>query len=260
MKKFLKFCFFMALSLIFSPTVFAQYPPQPRLLNVSGQAQINVVPDQVYIYLGVETINPDLASAKSQNDEIVKKVLNLTQKFKIEPKHVQTDHISVFPEYADVYDQIAQMNKSVLKGYHVRKTVSICLKDISKFEELISRALSSGVTHVHGVQFMTTQLRKYRDEARAMAVKAAQNKANDLAKELGVKVGKPYTVSEYSGGWSSSYSSWWGNSGYYQYGSGMAQNIMQNAANSGDSPDFDGSVALGQIQVSASVNVSFELQ
>ena len=100
-------------------------------------------------------------------------------------------------------------------------------------------------------------MRKYRDQARTLAVKAAREKADLLAKELEVKVGPAHTVSEYSGGWWSGYSSWWG-SGYY--GAGGYQNVAQNAVSNSSSSDLEGTVALGQIRVNAAVSVSFELE
>lgn len=40
-----------------------------RLLSVSGEAMIRVVPDEVVIGVGVETFDPLLDNAKKKNDE-----------------------------------------------------------------------------------------------------------------------------------------------------------------------------------------------
>ena len=56
---------------------------------------------------------------------------------------------------------------------------------------------------MQAVRLRTSQLRKYRDEARAKAIRAAKEKAVALAGELGVKIGRPHSISEgyqYSGG------------------------------------------------------------
>lgn len=126
------------------------------------------------------------------------------------------------------------------------------LRDVAKFEELLSRALEGGINHVHGVQFRTTELRKYRDQAREMALQAAQEKAALLAGKLRRQVGPAIRVSEYSGGWYSPYS-WWGQS----YGSNAMAQVSSQA---GAASSSDGTIALGQITVSASVSVSFSLQ
>src|SRR6185295_1264702 len=71
----------------------------PGTISVSGDAQINVVPDKVLITLGVETTARNLADAKSENDAHIASVLALTQSFKIEAKDIQTDHITIQPKY-----------------------------------------------------------------------------------------------------------------------------------------------------------------
>ena len=236
-------------ALIFALTLFAWAGEQaePRLITVTGDAQVNVVPDEVILTLGVETWNKDLGVAKSENDKCVMKVLALAKKYKIESKYIQTDHISIEPRYHDTYEQ-----KDFI-GYFIRKTIVLTLKDIAKFENLLSGALESGVNYVHGIQFRTTELRKYRDQARSLAIKAAKEKANDLAKELGQKIGKPYSIQEGYGGWWSSYNAWWGS----RWAGGMTQNVAQDI--SGADLAAEGSLAPGQITVSARVTVSFDL-
>jgi uncharacterized protein len=224
---------------------------QPRLITVSGDAEVKVAPDEVELKLGVETWNPSIEAARSQNDKIVSQVLALAPKYKIESKHVQTDYISIEPTYKPrSYNE----GNVVVSGYFVRKNISFVLKDPSKFESLLRDSLDAGANYVHGIEFRTTNLRKYRDEARALAVKAAQEKAIDMAKVLGAKPGKPYSISENGIWWYSPYNSWWG-----RWSNGaMAQNAVQNYAGGQASPES--SMALGQISVNARVSVSFDLE
>lgn len=221
---------------------------EPRLITVTGDADVQVIPDEVILTVGVETWDRSLGAAKSRNDERVKKLLALARDFKIKPQHVQTDQISIEPRYKDGYE------KSDFIGYFVRKSVEFTLKDISRFEDLLTGVLQSGANYVHGIQFRTTSLRKYRDQARALAIKAAREKASDLAKDLGQKVGKPHSIREENSGWWSWYNSWWGS----RWGGGMSQNVSQGA--SGASSSGEGSFAPGQITVNARVSVSFELE
>ena len=153
----------------------AQEAQRPRLITVTGDAEVRVVPDEVILNLGVETWSKDLKAAKTENDQRVQKILQLAKTFGIESKHVQTDYISIEPRYEDQWE-----HRNFI-GYFVRKTVAITLRDTSRFEALLSRALEAGADYVHGVQFRTTDLRKHRDQARALAIKAAREKAIDLA-------------------------------------------------------------------------------
>jgi uncharacterized protein len=215
------------------------------LITVNGEAEVRVVPDEIILSLGVETSDRLLERSKTSNDERVKRILALGPAFGIDPKHLQTSFIAIEPWYRE-YNRVDTLE------YRVRRTIAITLKDTSKFESLLSRALEAGATNVHGIQFRTTELRKHRDAARALAIKAAREKAVALAGELDQKIGKALRIQEYGSGWYSPYG-WWGSVG------GTA-NVMQNSAQSGSASSADGTLALGQITVTANVSVSFLLQ
>jgi uncharacterized protein YggE len=220
----------------------------PRLVTVTGDAEVRVVPDEVIVTLGVETWNVDLQAARNDNDQRAAKVLALAKGLGVKPEHIQTEHISVEPRYHDEYE------KRGFRGFFVRKTIVVTLKDVSQFENLLTGAFGAGATHLHGVQFRTTELRKYRDQARALAVNAAREKADALAKELGEQVGQPQSIHEDQNSWWSWYGSWWG---ARWDGTGM-QNVIQSV-DGGEMPS-DGSFAPGEIAVNARVTVSFELR
>ena len=238
--------FLLLVLAIFTATVSVAAQNLQSTIEVQGSAEVKVVPDEVFILFGVETSDPDLKVAKSQNDERVKTLLALTKELKIDPRYVQTDFINIEPWEHDLG------NQRVRTEYRIRKNIAVTLRDVAKFEELLSRALEGGVNHVHGIQFRTTELRKYRDQAREMALQAAEEKATLLAGKLRRQVGPAIRISEYSGGWYSPYS-WWGQS----YGSNA---MAQNSSQAGGSSSSDGTMALGQITVTANVSVSFSLQ
>jgi uncharacterized protein YggE len=209
---------------------------EARTVTVTGEAEVRVVPDEVILTLGVETWNKNLETAKRQNDEIVAAVLALAGEYEIAPEHVQTDYVSIEPRYRNGYYE-----ESDFIGYFVHKTISITLRDLSRFEGLLSAAPDAGVNYVHGIEFRTTELRTHRDEARA------------LAGELAQKIGDPLDIQEVQSGWWSGYNAWWGS----RWGGGMSQNVIQEAG--GAAVLADSSVAPGQINVNARVSVTFEL-
>ena len=215
------------------------------LVTVTGEAEIRVVPDEIILSLGVETSDKLLERSKSNNDERVKRILALGPAFGIDPKHLQTSFIGIEPWYRE-YNRVESLE------YRVRRTIAITLKDTSKFESLLSRSIEVGATNVHGIQLRTTELRKHRDAARALAIKAAREKAIALAGELDQKIGKAVRIQESGSGWYSPYG-WWGSVG-------GTSNVMQNSANSGSASSTDGTLALGQITVTANVSVTFLLQ
>ena len=187
--------------------------------------------------------------AKRQNDERVQRVLAAANYFGVEEKYIQTDFINISPEY-----EYRSSDIDKIVGYRVGKTIQITLRDINQFDDLLTSALEAGANYVHGIDFRTTELRKYRDQARALAIKAAEEKAQALAEELGRNAGEPQSIVEQSSGWWSSYNSWWGS----RWGNYMSQNVIQNAGLQAFTTE-DGT-ALGQISVNASVHVTFELK
>jgi uncharacterized protein YggE len=223
-------------------------PQEPRLITVTGDAEVRVVPDEVILTLGVETWDKNLEVAKGQNDKIVAKVLALATDHGIAAEHVQTDYVSIEPRYRNGYYE----DRDFI-GFFVHKNIVLTLRDLTRFEDLLASALGAGVNYVHGIQFRTTELRKHRDEARALAIHAAQEKATALAGELDQQVGDPHTILEEQSNWFSGYNAWWGS----RFGAGMAQNVIQEM--SGSALAGESSVAPGQISVNARVSVTFEL-
>jgi len=197
----------------------------PNAVSVSGDAQVNVVPDRVTILLGVETRNKNLDEASSQNDALIRQDLAAARRLEVNASDIQTDFIHV--------DLAYQNNDSTVVDYYkVTKEVQVVLKDVSKFENLVSAVLHAGANHIYGIDFSTSELRRYRDQARALATQAAMEKANDLAAAAGMKVvGKPTSLTTYSYGGGSSYRYCCG----YSYGGNMAQHVVQNQASAGDS-------------------------
>ena len=219
--------------------------PEPRLITTSGDADVKVMPDRIEFTLGIETRDKDLMVAKKQNSERLKKTMAMLHKLGIDNKHIQTDYISIDPHYNWSHSITPEI-------YVVSKTLAISLRELSKFEALLTSVLQAGVNHVHSIDFRTNDLRKHRDRARAMAIRAARDKAVALAKELGQKVGRPHTIRVDANNWWGP-RRWWGS----RY-AGQSQNIAQAAGPGG--PSETGGLSLGQITVSASVTVSFELE
>jgi uncharacterized protein len=233
--------------LICSSQVFAQSAVEPPLITVNGQAEVRVPPDEVVFTLGVESVDRDVVAAKTRTDESVKQVLAIARKNNVKPEDVQTSYISVQPRYntddAD-YDQRRTMKREFV-GYLVSKTVAVILRDITHFDSMLTDVLRAGVTRLSNVEFRDSQLRRHRDQARAMAMKAAQEKANMMAREVGQTIGPAYSIRE--GTTVTPYT---------------LNNVSQNSAASvpAESERSEGAIAPGQISVSAQVTVSFRLQ
>ncbi|HYF66030.1 MAG TPA: SIMPL domain-containing protein, partial [Herpetosiphonaceae bacterium] len=102
-----------------------------------------------------------------------------------------------------------------------------------------------------------TELRKYRDQARELALRSAREKADLLTESLGTSTGCVLKINENS--WSSYSGSWSGRSSFASY-----QNFVQEApppaAEPRQSEGGDGPISLGQLAVCAEVSVEFALR
>ena len=166
-------------------------------VQVTGTAEVLVVPDEVSFSLSVSKSDKSLTTAKAQNDENVTRLLSLTKRMGIDASDVKTDFIAVKEKYDR--RRIAGSDddfENVFAGYVVSRRIVVKLRELSRFEELFSEVVKVGVTEVERVSFQSSQLRKYKDQARAMAIRAAREKAEGFVKELGQTIGKAISIEE----------------------------------------------------------------
>jgi uncharacterized protein len=260
MKNIFEFLLSLSLSLVLCSPLLAQYDYeqariQTRLITTSGSAEIRVAPSRVVLTFGVETFNPDLAVAKRDNDSRTSAIIALAKELGVAPKDVQTDYIFVEPEYQYVGNSETRAKK--LMHYLVRKTVVVLLRDTTKFENILSGALERGATHILRVRFEVDNLKQHRDKARSDAIRAARDKAQALAGELGAKLGRVMNIQDYG---SYDPALYYGTSWNREYDGGGGQTQVSSQSNAPVSPTVGDALALGQMRISAQIVVSFELQ
>ena len=245
----------LALTICLGLSVSAQDIDKMPMITVTGTAEVMVAPDEVVFSLDVTKTNKDLQVAKRSNDETVSKVLELTRRFSVAPQDVKTDSISVEMKYEQirdakkkVYDEDGdEVGTKIFRGYEVSKTVTVRLKDISRFEEFFSEALKTGITEVNSVRFETSKLRENKDKARDLAMKAAREKAVAMSASIGQTLGKALKITE-------------GNIANQSYSANYSNTVTSNITTVGG--NFSESVATfapGAIKVEAQVTVSFLL-
>jgi uncharacterized protein YggE len=217
-----------------------------RSVQVSGAATINVTPDRVLIKLGVESNGATPDEVQAGNFAASQRVIKAAKELGAAVKDISTDYYVVQPIY-ETYDSLA------IKGYRIDNTIAITLNDANQTSALLITAFKAGANRVLDVQFYTSELRKYRDEARALAMKAATEKARALAGAAGAQAGCVLNISENS--WSYYTGSWW----WGRQQAPAAQNVVQDAPASGEQPAAETPIGLGKIAVRAEVSARFGL-
>ncbi|HEX8913720.1 MAG TPA: SIMPL domain-containing protein [Humisphaera sp.] len=223
-----------------------QEQAQKASISTSGDAVIYVKPDEVALTFGVESFDAKLDKAKADNEAAAAKLIKAVKEVGVAEKDIQTDQLQVEVRYADSSHPVRGV-----EGYIARRGYCATLRDVKLVDKLVDAVLKNGANQLGGLDFRTTQLRKFRDQARKMAIKAAREKADLLAGELGVQVGAPRTITE-----GAIYSGYFGNRNF------NANAMAQNAAVAAPGGDGEGGEAtpLGQIAVHASVSVQFDLK
>lgn len=225
-----------------------------RTIQVSGAAVINVTPDRALVKLGIQTNGRSAKDAQSKNTVAINQIAKALKAMGIESKDIATDWYTIEPLYED-YESLR------IGGYRIHNIIEITVRNVGKTNDVIAAAFQAGANQVINVEFYTSELRKYRDQARELAMKAAVEKADALSQAAGAETGCVIAINENSwsyfngGGW------WW--YGYNNNQNLSTQNVVQNAAPSsgGETPTLeDGPVSSGQISVRAEVTASFSLK
>ena len=216
--------------------IFAEDKAPSKFVRVAGTAEVKVVPDRAVIELGVERQSASASAAKQAEDSVARKILDSLHQSGIDPKDIQTAYLSLQPQVT--------YHKGVRSTYFVaEQTMTVTVRDLAKLDTILQELIKAGGNRIDSIRYETSDPRKYRDQARELAVKAAREKAQALAQALGQDIGKAQSIEEtpdfsFSGG-------------YY------ANNIL--TANDLETRSKTPSTSAGQNRVSATVTVSFEL-
>jgi uncharacterized protein len=207
----------------------------PKVVKTTGTAEIKVNPDRAAIQVGVERQSATAKGAKAQADSTSRKILVSLKAQGIDDKDIQTAYLDLQP--TSYYQKQVRIN-----NFTATQTLSVTIRDLSKLDAVMDSVMSAGANRIDGIEYQSSELRKYRDQAREEATKAAKEKALALAQAVGNQVGKTYSIEEVPQ-----------SDGYPTMG-GLVPNVAI-ADKRASAP----STAPGQLTVTASVIVSFDL-
>lgn len=160
-------------------------------LSVVGEGKIEAVPDTAKIDVGI-TINKgnSVADVQKQIDTTNNAIIAALQKIGVDKKSIQTGNYSIYPNYS--YDG----NDRSQNGFSGDVRLTITLKDTSKVAAVVQASTAAGANNIYGTTFSIDNPDKYREQARNMAITNAKEQANQLAKNLGIKLGKVTNIVE----------------------------------------------------------------
>lgn len=163
-----------------------------QTFKASGEAELEVIPDQVEVRLGINLNRSTVVSAQNAANEVINSVTQALTDLGIEKDDIKTQNYNINPEYDYSRDERR------ITGYRVNTQLLVTLTDFSLLNEAIDVATGLGANQVGGVNFSLSKEKQeeLRTEAREIAIKKAKESAKELAKLSGVKLGKVINVSE----------------------------------------------------------------
>lgn len=205
----------------------------PNTISVGGEGKVMVKPDEAVLYIGVETNNEDSKIAKTQNDAVMAKMIDFLKKSGVNSKDYKTEQVSLYQR---------QDYQTKEKYFQASQSIQIQITDLTKYESLMAGLIEAGANKINSVQFRSSEVEKYESEARKKAVENARKKAKDYAETLGQNVGKALMV-------------------YENNTQTIFPRVGQMKAMAyAESDTATQTLAEGEIEITAHVNISFELK
>jgi uncharacterized protein YggE len=223
--------------LLFVAVAQAQESKQVPQITVTGEGKLKVMPDEVLLTLAVENNGKDALEVKKKNDEHVAKVLQVIKRFDIATADFQTEQVSLYKNYD---------NASKKSTYVAHQTLTIYLKNISKYDALLVDVMEAGINSIQGVEFKVSKIAEYETQVRKSAMVEAKKKATDYISELpGQKVGKALVVSD---------------SSFTQYPRSLFSEMKAIAMVADGKEAPKETLAIGSLEINVTVTVTFALE
>lgn len=231
---FLTAAAFAAACLSLSSCTIKQEAPVQRTITVTGTASVETEIDQIHLSISIETRNKDITKASSENAERMTNVMNALKENGINEKDISTSNYNI---YEDRYSN----NKTT--EYVVHNTINILFYDTAKTGDIIDIAVKNGANNISSLNFTSSKANEGKKQARLLAIKNADEKANLMAAASGLSVGKALNIVEGS------------------VNSNASVNEYKLLAVSRASGDYDTStpISAGQAEVTSSVTITYEM-
>jgi uncharacterized protein YggE len=209
-------------------------------ITVGANGSIKVEPDIAYVNVAVETHGATASAAQKDNaDKFAGVEKTLYEKYGTDKKDVQTTGFSVQPEY-----NYTDKGGRTLIGYLAVHSVQVNDRKLGEIGKLLDDLSAAGANRMDGVQFATEKTDQYELEALKKAMATAEAKANVLAASAKREVKGVVNIVQGAASTPPV---------LYQ-----SADMMKNAAAS--SAGAPTSVQVGQIEVSTSVTVQYEMK
>ncbi|MBL7142546.1 MAG: SIMPL domain-containing protein [Candidatus Pacebacteria bacterium] len=158
-------------------------------ITVSETGTIYTKPDLALVSFSVVTEEKTVAKAMEENTKKMNDVISFIKEQGVEENDLKTTAFNISPRY-EWYDRSTYFpsGKRVLVGYDLRQTLEVKIRDLDKIGVIVEGGTSVGANEVSDLQFTVDEQDALKKQAREEAISKAKAKAEELAKQLGVKL------------------------------------------------------------------------
>ncbi len=174
----------------------------PATITFSGHGEVTAVPDIANIYFTISKDASTVKDAQAGVAEIEKKALDALKVKGVAEKDIKTADASVNPKYEykqAVCPQGASYcgnSNQVIVGYTASESITVKVRNVDASGDIMQALGTAGVSNLNGPNFAIDNEDAVKTEARKKAINDAREKAEALAKDLGVHLGKIASFSE----------------------------------------------------------------
>jgi len=168
-----------------------------NVISISGSGEVLAVSDIASLTVN---LTKDGATAKEAQDllnETITKTLKYLKDQKIEDKDIKSEYGGLNPKYSydKCYTYPCPVNSKII-GYTATQSMVIKVREVDNANIIKTGLAELGITDISGPSFGIDDEEIYKNEARSKAIVEARAKAEVLAKELGVRLGKVVSFNE----------------------------------------------------------------
>lgn len=223
-------------------------------INVSGHGEVLATADIATFSFSVVSDKATVADAQTDATAKINAVTEYLKSAGVDSKDIQTSDYSVYPQY-DYQNAVCPIatggttiycppGKQVLKGYEVRQSTTVKVRDTSKAGEILAGVGTKGATEVSSLNFTFDNPDGVQTQARDEAIADAKSKADTLAKQLGVSLVRVVSFNESR------------NSPYPMYAAYGKGGVALDSQATPPSPE----ISTGQNKVTDDVSITYEIR
>jgi uncharacterized protein YggE len=161
-------------------------------IKVQGNCEMKVIPDRGMITFAAENQSKDQREAVKRTNEQINQLKDEIKELKLADLELKNTGYMVYPirEW--------EKDKMVEKGFRAGLTLEVTTSDIPRIGEAMIKASKTGITNVGQLQTFLSLEKSQKEYLKCLDVAAedARNKANQLGRKLGFKVGEVISLNE----------------------------------------------------------------